>query len=239
MSGLKDLVYEEDYKRIFDANPDVFDNEPKGEAMRAERELLATVRERFKQMPHVILPENQEIFDFCEAQLDRLAMLKQGRIRSIISYVNYGARIDIEFENGKFGGDTLSLLQAVTERAISIKMVVIEEGWIRISFYLPYFETVGDKSAVISEELDENPEAVALQDVAYIEERDAVLSRPELYEVIKKLADEKGMTPEEWYDTMDAMTSQNLDILRSFMDNSLKKRRDQMRRECEPEDSLL
>ena len=38
---------------------------------------------------------------------------------------------------------------------------------------------------------------------------------------------------------MDAMTSQNPDILRSFMDNSLKKRRDQMRRECEPEDSLL
>ena len=239
MSGLKDLVYEQDYKKIFEAFPDVFDNEPKGEAMRAERELLATVRERFKQMPHVILPENQEKFDFCEAQLDRLAMLKQGRIRSIISYVNYGARIDIEFENGKFGGDTLSLLQAVTERSISMNMVVTDEGWIKISFYLPYFENVGDRSAVISEELDGNPEAVALQDAAYIEERDAILKRPELYEMVKKAADEKGMTPEEWYDVMDAATARNPDILREFMDKSLKKRRDQMRHECEPEDSIL
>ena len=239
MSGLKDLVYEEDYKKIFDANPDVFDNEPKGEAMRAERELLATVRDRFKQMPHVILPENQENFDFCEAKLDRLAMLKQGRIRSIISYVHYGARIDIEFQNGKFGGDTLSLLQEVTQRSISMNMVVTEEGWLRISFYLPYFENVGDKSAVVSEELDENPEAVALKNAAYIEERDAVLRRPELYERVKKAADEMGMTPEEWYDAMDAATRRDPDILRTFMDNNLKKRRDRMRHECEPEDSLL
>ena len=239
MSGLKDFVYEQDYKKLFEAYPDIFCNEPKGEAMQAELELLATVRARFKEMPHVILPESQENFDFCEAQLDRLAMLKKGRIRSVISYVNYCARIDIEFENGKFGGETLSLLQAVTERAISMNMVVTNENRIRISFYLPYFENVGDKSAVINEELDENSEAVALQDAAYIEERDAVLSRPEIYEMIKKLADEKGMTPEEWYDVMDAATSQDPEILRSFMDNSLKKRRDKLRYESEPEDSML
>ena len=78
-----------------------------------------------------------------------------------------------------------------------------------------------------------------MQDAAYIEERDAVLSKPEIYEMVKKLADEKEMTPEQWYDFMDAATSQNPDILRSFMDNSLKKRRDQMRHECEPKCSSI
>ena len=47
------------------------------------------------------------------------------------------------------------------------------------------------------------------------------------------------MTPEEWYDAMDAATRRDPDILRTFMDNNLKKRRDRMRHESEPEDSLL
>ena len=239
MSGLKDLVYERDYKKLYDENPEIFDTKSKGDAMKAELELLKTVRERFKNMPHVILPESQQNFDFCEGKLDRLALLKQGRIRSTISYVNYCARIDVSFPNGKFGNETLHILQSVTERSVSMNITTTKEGWIKLSFYLDYFENVGDKTAVIHEELDEKSEAVALQNAAYEEERNAVLGMPAIYELVKTLADEVGMTPEAWYDMMNGMIFKNPDEIHSLMEESLKKRRDQLRHECEPEDSML
>lgn len=238
MSKLLDLVYEQDYKKLVDDHPEVFSSETRADAIRAEKELLAIVRERFKEMPHYISPENQKCFDYCEGKLDRLALLKQGRIRSVVSYVNYYARITVEVENMIFAGETLEIFKAVSEKAQWIRFETSENGWMKLIFGIDYFANIGDKGAVVDQEMDEHPEACELNDAAYEEEKQKVLSIPKIYDAIKSIADELRMTPEEWYDVADVMLSQNPDICREVMEESLKQQRDKSRYECDPEINL-
>lgn len=234
-----DLVYEQDYKKLEEDHPEIFSSEMKGEAIRAERELLAKVRARFKEQPHYIPPENKKLFDDCEGKLDRLAMLKHGRIRSVISYANCFARITVELENMLFAGETMYLLQYATEKAQWVKFDTTKEGWISISFGIELFANLGDKNAIIEEELDKNPEACEIQDAAYEEEKQIMLSNPKVYEMIKSLADEVGMTPEEWYDLMERMLYNNPTVYRDVIEEALKSKRDSMRHECEPETDIF
>ena len=110
MSVMKDLVYEQDYKAFNEQFPDVLGTDAKKAAREAEQELTMSVRKRFREMPHIIIPEGQKNFDACESKLDRLALTREARIRSVISYVNYDARIILEMPNAFFVKYSLGVL---------------------------------------------------------------------------------------------------------------------------------
>lgn len=235
MSVMKDLVYEQDYKAFKEQFSDVLETDAKYAAKEAEKELMLTVRKRFKDMPHMITPEGQANFDACEGKLDRYAMIRDARIRSVISYVNYDARIILELPNAVFVESSLDVLQFVAQRAQWIKFEAAEDGWIRMIVNIAYFANIGDTSAVVDEEMDNHPEALELSDASYEEEKNAMLSSSALGASIEEVASEMGMTPDEWYDRMEAFLQDNPDVFDEFIEEELKKKRDKQRREVEPE----
>lgn len=235
MSVMKDLVYEQDYKAFNEQFPDVLDTDIKKAARDADNELTLCVRKRFMEMPHIILPEGKENFDACEGKLDRLALTREARIRSVISYVNYDARIILEMPNASFVKFSLEVLDFVTKRAQWIKFETAEDGWIRMIVNIAYFANIGDTSAVVRDEMDNHPEVTDLNDASYEEEKSIMLNKPELSDGIAAAAEQVGLTPDEWYDRMEAFLQANPQIYEEFIEEALKKKRDKLRREVEPE----
>lgn len=235
MSVIKDLVYEQDYKDFEKQFPDILGTDAKKAALEAERELTEIVRGRFREMPHIISPESKANFDACEGKLDRLTWLRGGRIRSIISYTNYDARIVVEIPNSVFVKASLEILQFVTSKAQWVKIESVQKDWMRIIVNIAYFANIGDTSAVVEEELDNHPEAIELSDASYEVEKNIMLSDPGLYATIASISEEMGMTPDEYYDHMEAFLKANPQIYEEIIEEALKKKRDRQRYECDPE----
>lgn len=235
MSVMKDLVYEQDYKAFNEQFPDVLGTDAKKAAREAEQELTMSVRKRFREMPHIIIPEGQKNFDACESKLDRLALTREARISSVISYVNYDARIILEMPNASFVKYSLGVLEFVTKRAQWIKFEAAEDGWTRMIVNIAYFANIGDTSTVVEEELDNHLEVVELSDASYEEEKSVMINSPELNAGITETAEKMGLTPDEWYDRMEAFLQANPDVYEDFIEDALKRKRDRQRHQVEPE----
>lgn len=235
MSVLKDLVYEQDYREFNEQFSEVLGTDTKRAAREAKKELTMCVRSRLRNMPHIITPEGQANFDACEGKLDKLALTREGRIRSIISYLNYDARIILELPIAVFVKTSLEVLSFVTKRAQWIKFETADDGWIRIIVGIAYFANIGDTSEAVEEEMDEHPEALELNVASYEEERDVMLNDPKLNAGIAEAAEKMGLTPDEWYDRMEAFLESNPDIYEEIIEEALKRKRDKQRREVEPE----
>lgn len=232
---MKDLVYEQDYKAFKEQFSDVLETDAKHAAKEAEKELMLTVGKRFKDMPHIITPEGKANFDACEGKLDRYAMSCDARIRSVISYANYDARVVLELPHAVFVKSSLDVLRFVSQRAQWIKFESAADGCIRMIVNIAYFANIGDTSGVVEEEMDNHPEAMELSDASYEEEKNAMLGSSELGANIEEVASEMGMTPNEWYDRMEVFLQDNPDVFDEFIEKALKKKRDQLRQEEEPE----
>lgn len=236
MSVLKDLVYEQDYKEFNEQFPEVLGTDAKRAAREAEKELTLCVRARLRNMPHIITPEGQANFDACEGRLDKLAMTREGRIRSVISYQNYDARIILELPIAVFVKTSLEVLSFVTKRAQWIKFEAAEDGWIRMIVDIAYFANIGDTSEAVEKEMDEHSEALELNVASYEEERAAMLNNPKLNAGIAEAAEKMGLTPEEWYDRMEAFLKSNPNVYEEIIEEALKRKRDKQRYECDPVD---
>ena len=162
-------------------------------------------------------------------------MTREARIRSVISYANYDARIILEMPNASFVKYSLGVLEFVTKRAQWIKFEAAEDGWTRMIVNIAYFANIGDTSTVVEEELDNHLEVVKLSDASYEEEKSVMINSPELNAGITEAAEKMGMTPDEWYDRMEAFLQANPDVYEDFIEDALKRKRDRQRHQVEPE----
>lgn len=87
-----------------------------------------------------------------------------------------------------------------------------KEGRIRLSVSLEYFYDVGDKDAIISEEVSNHPELVEMMERRDDEEKEIVMNDPKLRSVIEKLAEGAGMSAEEYYDRFEEMLKEHPEI---------------------------
>ncbi len=185
--------------------------------------IMKSIGERFRELPHVIIPQNKEIFEECERRLDRFAFLHAGKIRSVVSYENFDAHIYVELPFFEFHGQDLELLRYITQHMDMVHFYTTPEGGIRLSVSLEYFYDVGDKDAIIGEEVAKHPELVEMMGDSKTEEKDVVMNDPKLRAVIERLAEGTGFTPEEYYDQFDAMLKAHPEmfdeILASELDN--------------------
>jgi hypothetical protein len=100
-----------------------------------------------------------------------------------------------------------------------------DEGWIRLSISVEYFYDVGDKDAIIADEVSKHPELMDMLESTHDEEKEIVMNDPKLRAVIEKLAEGTGLSPEEYYDHFDAMLKEHPEILDEILEKGLRDQR--------------
>lgn len=90
-----------------------------------------------------------------------------------------------------------------------------------MSVSLEYFYDVGDKDAIIAEEVSKHPDLVDMMERREDEEKEIVMNDPQLRAIIEKLAEGTGLSPEEYYDQFDAMLKEHPKIFEALLSKSL------------------
>ena len=232
---MENIIYERDYTQEVMEIRDKTYTKSSADAWDyiVENGIMKKIGERFRELPHIIIPQNKEIFEECEKKLDRFAFLHAGKIRSVVSYESFEAHIYVELPFFEFHGEDLELIRYITTNMDMVHFYTTEEGWIRLSVSLEYFYDVGDKDAIITEEVLKHPELVDMMGSREDEEKEIVMNDPKLRAVIEKLAEGTGLSPDEYYDQFDAMIKEHSEIFEKILSVGL----DNQRRKHLEEDS--
>lgn len=233
MSNLQDIIYEHDYADQVKQLREMTHTEVGEQAWNyaVDEGVMKTIGVRFRELPHIIIPRNKEIFEKCEQLLDRMAFHRGGHIKSVISYDSFDAYIYLDLPFFEFFEDSMETLRYISENVRSVTITPIKNGHIRISVRVNYFEDIGDKDAIIDEEVSSHPELADMLTRKRNEEKALIFNNPELYAMIEKGAEGTGMTPEEWYDHMEAMIEKHPEILDEFIEENLRKKREKIKNE--------
>lgn len=238
MKNLQDVIYEHDYADQVNLLREMSHTEVGEQAWKyaVDEGVMKTIGERFRDLPHIIIPRNKEVFEKCEKLLDKMAFHRGGHIKSVISYDSFDAYIYLELPFFEFLGESMNTLRYISENVRAVTITSLENGCIRISVRVNYFEDIGDKDAIIDEEIGSHPELVDMLMRKREEEKALVFNNPELYAMIEKGAEGSGMTPEEWYDHMESMLEKHPEILDEFIEERLRKKREKIKSEndCKP-----
>ena len=211
---MENVVYERDYtqevREIRDKTYIQSSADAWGDIL--ENEIMKKIGERFRELPHIIIPQNKEIFEECEKKLDRFAFLHAGKTRSVVSYESFDAHIYVELSFFEFHGENLELIRYITQNMDMVHFYTTKEGWIRLSVSLEYSYDAGDKDAIITEEVLKHPELVDMMETREDEEKEIVLNDPKIRAVIEKLAEGTGLSPEEYYNQFDAFLKEHSEM---------------------------
>ena len=224
---MENVIYERDYTQEVREIRDKTYTQSSADAWGyiLENEIMKKIGERFRELPHIIIPQNKEIFEECEKRLDRFALMHAGKIRSVVSYETFEAHIYVELPFFEFHGEDLELIRYITNNMDMVHFYTTEEGWIRLSVSLEYFYDAGDKDAIITEEVLKHPKLVDMMERREEEEKDIIMNDPKLRAVIEKLAEGSGFSPEEYYDQFEAMIKDHPEILEDIISRSFDNQR--------------
>jgi len=230
---MKDIIYEQDYSELKRDVLELSHTQSSRDAWKyiTNEGVMKAIGERLRELPHVIVPQNKAIFEECERRLDRLALDRGGRIRSVVSYEMFDAFLYLDLPFFEFYGEALETIKYIANNARSFSITENEDGTLRLSVRVDYFEDLGDMDAIIEEEIKKHPDLVDMFERRHEEERDAALADPRVYDMVVQLAEGTGMTPEEWFDYMSRAIEEHPEILKEIMDETLDKRREEKRTE--------
>ena len=103
---MENIIYERDYSQeVMDFRKKTY-TQSSADAWDfvVNKEIMKSIGERFRELPHIIIPQNKLLFEECEKKLDRFAFLHAGKIRSVVSYENFDAHIYVELPFFEFHG---------------------------------------------------------------------------------------------------------------------------------------
>ena len=224
---MEDIIYEHDYAEEKKMMLDFEDTESSRAAWDYTKnaEVMQAIGQRFRELPHIIIPQYKLIFEECEQLLDKMALFHGGRIRSVISYETFDAHIYLDLPFFEFYGEEQETLKYIANNAHSVTIVPSEDGRIRLSVRVDYFEDIGDKDAIIQEEIMKHPKLVELLTKRHEEEKDRILSDPQLYSVLERASEGTDMTPEEWLDFLETVLHEHPEAFMELLEENLKQRR--------------
>ena len=230
---MENIIYERDYTQEVKEVRDKTYTKSSANAWDyiVENGIMKRIGERFRELPHIIIPQNKDTFEECEKKLDRFAFLHAGKIRSVVSYESFEAHIYVDLPFFEFHGEDLELIRFITQNMDMVHFYTTEEGWIRLSVSIEYFYDAGDKDAIITEEVSNHPELMDMMGSREDEEKEIVMNDPKLRAIIEQLAEGSGLSPEEYYDRFDAMLKERPEIFEEILSMGLDSQRKDFREE--------
>ena len=222
-------TYEQDYRQQRQEYHNMMDEAGHGEAFDLIKKLgiMSDIDKRFLALPHVINPTIKLAYDKCLLMLDSWAMLKGGRIKGEVSYERFDAIITVIFPFFEFlEGSSIEYLRFLTMYARNVTFQPSDDGNIEMHVCFDYFEDIGDKDAIIEEEIQKHPELVEALNASADKERTLILEDPTMYAFLTKAAESIGVTPEEYLDRFEDVWEENPMAIMELLHNELRKKKE-------------
>ena len=228
---MENIIYERDYTQEVKEVRDKTYTKSSANAWDyiVENGIMKRIGERFRELPHIIIPQNKDTFEECEKKIDRFAFLHAGKIRSVVSYESFEAHIYVDLPFFEFHGEDLELIRFITQNMDMVHFYPTEDGGIRVSVSLEYFYDVGDKDAIIGEEVAKHPELIEMMFDSKTEEKEIVMNDPKLRAVIEQCADGTGLSLEEYYNCFDVLLNEDPDVVQEIVKTSLESSRNEVK----------
>ena len=218
---MKDIVFEQDY-----SNDKLYLDQSEATAKRAmscavESGVYRSIDERLQTTPHIINPKNKANYDKAVSYLQYIAMMRGGKIKSVVSYERYEATIDLVLPFHEYSDNLKKYIAFIFETARCVNIYPEKEGGIRLAVRYNYFELCGNIDEIIGKEVAEIPELADALMEHNAAEREAALSNPDIYNMLAPAAERAGMTVEEYYDFFDKAMREHPDEFMEMIIDSL------------------
>ena len=107
------------------------------------KDFLHSYERELRDNPRFLLPYAPAIFEKTVAACERIAKEFSGRLKAKIDYSFFSATIEIwccyvEFQRGEF----MSILQEISNHAISVRFTPLTSGDLHIEIVMPYFASI-------------------------------------------------------------------------------------------------
>ena len=193
---MKNEIYEADYTR--EPDPD----EGLGIlGLAMDTGFFKAYDDLMRSMPKYIVPEDKKNYEELLPKLDALAKRKGGKIKGIVSYEHWDAHIYITLSHFEFvHKDDCELLKELQAKAHALTFSPTDDGRIRLSVAINYFEEIGDKDEVFSKALEGNDELIGVLTARIESQKQSILEHPTLGKVIELAAHNLGISAQELVD---------------------------------------
>ena len=215
----ENIVYEKDYaeeraKRL-EGNPkiheQVFD-------YIVTSGFFKSYNDAVKALPKYIVPDDKEAYDNLLPRLDKLAKRMGGHIKGIVDYENWESHITVTLPFFEIETEEEhSLLADIAKKAHLFTVTATEDGKVKLSIMINYFNDIGDKDDLISETIMQDDTLVELLMQQHEEEKNFALSDPQIGAFLEKSAPSLGMTAEELYDFLDRACLEHPEIIEDLL----------------------
>ena len=198
--------------------------------------IMADIDKRFMELPHIINPTAKVAYEKCLLMLDSWAMLKGGRIKGEVSYEQFDAVISVIFPFFEFlDYSSIEYLRYLSMNARTITFTTTEDGNIEMRVRFDYFEDIGDKDAIIEEEIQKHPELVDALNASADRERELLLEDPIMSAFLSQAAEQIGVTPEEYLARFEEVWEDDPMTIMELLHNEFRKK--DKRTEYDPDSS--
>ena len=204
---LENIVYERDYAEEAaqrrEELPDIYD-EIFGYALKGG--FLKTLTSALDAVPKVVVPEDQAAYEDLLHRLDIFAQNCGGKIKGIVDYERWESRITVILPYFEIlTNEEHELLADIAKKAHYFNINATDDGNVRLTVTINYFEEIGDTQSVIEETILQDEKLVGLLQRQHEEEMRELLADPVIRAFVERKASELGITPEELYDKLGYM----------------------------------
>lgn len=128
-----------EYSKAFPSENEADNDIDLGEG-EAIKDFLRSYERELRDSPRFLLPYAPAIFEKAVAACERIAKEFSGRLKAKIDYSFFTATIEVwccyvEFQRGEF----MSILQEISNHAISVRFTPLTSGELHMEIAMPYF----------------------------------------------------------------------------------------------------
>ena len=215
---MENEIFERDYRGT-ENKETLSPNQQKIWEYAVESGLFKAYDDAIRKMPKYIVQKDKEAYEHLLSRLDIYARRKHGKIKGIVDYDKYECHIYVYllfFDVCR--SEDFALLSYMAERTHNITIEASEDGGIRLSIRINYFDEVENSKYVFTDCIMKDKKLVAMLMEEHQNEKERILSDPELSERLEKKGKEMGMTAEEYYDWIEEFfTSHPKDIMETIL----------------------
>ena len=210
---MENEIFERDYRGT-ENKETLSPNQQKIWEYAVESGIFKAYDEAKRKIPKYVVQEDKEAYEDLLFRLDIYAKRKHGKIKGIVDYDKYEAHIyvDLPFFEACTPED-LTLLSYMGVRTHNVTFQASENGGIRLSIRINYFDEIEDTKNVFTDCIMKDEKLVEMLMEEHEKEKEQILSDPELSEYTENENKIKDMSPDEFYGLLEDFSEEVFKVL--------------------------
>ena len=210
---MENEIFERDYRGT-ENKETLSPNQQKIWEYAVESGIFKAYDEAKRKIPKYIVQKDKETYEHLIFFLDIYAKRKHGKIKGIVDYDKYECHIyvDLPFFEACTPED-LTLLSYMGVRTHNVTFQASENGGIRLSIRINYFDEIEDTKNVFTDCIMKDEKLVEMLMEEHEKEKEQILSDPELSEYTENENKIKDMSPDEFYGLLEDFSEEVFKVL--------------------------